>query len=64
MPRRTVDRREQRNRAGGGSGRERLPIGRPAEVDHVVVERRGPVLGELHVRIVLVLRSLSRSHCC
>jgi len=63
VARRAVGRCEQSDRAGGGCRRERLPVGRPAKVDHIIVERRGPVLGELHVRIVLVLRSLSRSRC-
>ncbi|OQB82417.1 MAG: hypothetical protein BWX86_02920 [Verrucomicrobia bacterium ADurb.Bin122] len=41
-------RREKRDGAGRGGRGERLPVGRPDEVDGVVVELRGPVFGQLH----------------
>ena len=39
---------EKRDGAGRGGRGERLPVGRPGEVDGVVVELRGPVFGQLH----------------
>lgn len=46
---------EERDRAGGRGGGEGVGSGAggtgysgPAEVDHIIVELRGPVLGELH----------------
>ncbi len=40
---------EKGDRAGGRGGGELSAVGRPREVDHVIVEDSGPVLGEVHV---------------
>ena len=39
---------EERDGSGGGGGSEQRAVGRPGEINRIVVERRGPVLGEVH----------------